>query len=60
MTRRPRVLGGLTLLAGYTSAMVRRLERPVSRELVAFRRREQRQRMRALVTRGLPEDRRAH
>jgi poly-beta-1,6-N-acetyl-D-glucosamine synthase len=48
-TRRPAVVGGLTLLAGYVSAMIRRLERPVSRELVAVRRREQMQRIRALV-----------
>jgi GT2 family glycosyltransferase len=58
ITRRPRVVGGLTLLAGYASAMARRLERPVSSELVAFRRQEQRQRMRALLTRALPEGRR--
>jgi glycosyltransferase involved in cell wall biosynthesis len=52
-TRPPRLVGGLTLLAGYVSAMARRLERPVSPELVAFRRREQMQRLRALVTRGV-------
>jgi len=51
-TRRPRVIGGLTLLAGYTSAMVRRLERPVSRELVAFRRQEQMQRLRTFFSRA--------
>jgi glycosyltransferase involved in cell wall biosynthesis len=51
-TRSPRLVGGLALLAGYVSAMARRLERPVSPELVAFRRREQMQRLRALVTRG--------
>jgi poly-beta-1,6-N-acetyl-D-glucosamine synthase len=51
-TRRPWLIGGLTLLAGYTSAMVRRLERPVSPELVAFRRKEQMQRLRAFLTRA--------
>jgi poly-beta-1,6-N-acetyl-D-glucosamine synthase len=58
-TRRPAVVGGLTLLAGYVSAMVRRLERPVSRELVAFRRREQMQRLRAFVPSALSK-RRGH
>jgi biofilm PGA synthesis N-glycosyltransferase PgaC len=52
-TRRPRVIGGLTLLAGYTSAMVRRLERPVSRELVDFRRKEQMQRLRTFLSRAV-------
>jgi len=51
-TRPPRVLGGLTLLAGYVSAMARGMERPVSPELVAFRRREQMQRLRALIPRA--------
>jgi hypothetical protein len=41
MTRRPLVAGGLMLLAGYAWALARRVERPVSRELVAFRRQEQ-------------------
>lgn len=52
-TRRPWLIGGLTLLAGYTSAMVRRLERPVSPELVAFRRKEQMQRLRTFLTRAV-------
>ena len=46
MTRRPFVIGGLMLLAGYASAMIRRVERPVSRELVEFHRREQMRRLR--------------
>jgi len=50
MTKKPFVLGGLLLLAGYVSAGVRRAERPVSRELVAFRRREQMQRLRKFLT----------
>lgn len=41
MTKRPYAMGGLMLLAGYVSAAVRRTERPVSREFVEFRRREQ-------------------
>ena len=46
MTRRPFVIGGLMLLAGYVSAMVRRVQRPVSRKLIAFHRREQMRRLR--------------
>ena len=45
MTRRPFVVGGLMLLAGYVSSMVRRTHRPVSRELVEFYRREQMRRL---------------
>lgn len=50
MTRRPYVIGGLALLSGYVWSMVRRTERPVSRELVAFQRQEQMQRLRQLFT----------
>lgn len=49
MTRRPFAVGGLTLFAGYVWAMIRRVPRPVSRDFVAFRRREQMRRVRALV-----------
>jgi glycosyltransferase involved in cell wall biosynthesis len=46
MTKRPFVVGGLMRLAGYVSRMVRREQRPVSRELVEFHRREQMRRLR--------------
>lgn len=49
MTRKPRVVGALMLLAGYLSAAVRGEERSVSREFVAFHRREQMQRLRAFL-----------
>ncbi len=45
MTKRPVVVGGLMLVSGYVWAMARRVERPVSPELVAFVRREQMQRL---------------
>ena len=45
MTKRPLVLGGLWLLAGYIWAAIRRVERPVSQELVALQRREQMHRL---------------
>jgi glycosyltransferase involved in cell wall biosynthesis len=45
-TRKPYVLGGLVLLAGYLRALLERVERPVSADLVRFHRREQMQRLR--------------
>jgi glycosyltransferase involved in cell wall biosynthesis len=50
MTRKPFLLAGAMLGAGYAWAMIRREERPVSPELVAFRRREQMQRLRRFFT----------
>jgi len=49
MTRRPLVIGGLAALSGYVWSLILRPERPVSRELVAFHRREQMQRLRQLL-----------
>ncbi|MBZ5676632.1 MAG: glycosyltransferase family 2 protein [Acidobacteriia bacterium] len=49
MTKKPFVLGGLMLASGYVSALVRRVERPVSDEMVKFCRREQMRRLRAFV-----------
>lgn len=45
MTNRPLFAGGLALLAGYVWASARGMERPISPELVAFRRREQMHRL---------------
>ncbi len=50
MTKRPFLIGGLAHLSGYVWALLRRAERPISRELVAFHRREQMQRLRKLLT----------
>lgn len=49
VTRQPVLFGGLALGAGYFWAAVQRLERPIPREMVAFRRHEQMQRLKALV-----------
>ncbi|HTY84377.1 MAG TPA: glycosyltransferase family 2 protein [Silvibacterium sp.] len=49
MTKKPYVVGGLSLLAGYTSAFIKRDERPISNELLAFRRREQMTRLRRFL-----------
>ena len=52
MTQPPFVLGGMTILAGYFWSLMMRAERPVSRELMAFHRCEQMQRLKQLVTRN--------
>jgi len=49
MTRRPYVIGGLALLTGYICAMSKRLNRPLSPEVVRFQRGEQMQRLRRFV-----------
>jgi hypothetical protein len=41
MTKRPYLLGGLSLSLGYGWAMLRGIDRSVSNELMAFHRREQ-------------------
>jgi glycosyltransferase involved in cell wall biosynthesis len=51
MAEPPRFFGGVLLMAGYVWAQIRRADRPVSRELVSFVRREQMERLRALITR---------
>jgi glycosyltransferase involved in cell wall biosynthesis len=48
MTKKPFVVGGLALLSGYCWAGVRRVQRPVSPELVRFHRDEQKKRLRSI------------
>jgi glycosyltransferase involved in cell wall biosynthesis len=48
MKKKPFIAGGLFLLLGYTWAFFSGVERPVSREFVAFRRKEQMHRLRNL------------
>ena len=45
IARRPYIVGGLALLAGYVKAWASRVQRPVSTELIQFHRREQMQRL---------------
>jgi glycosyltransferase involved in cell wall biosynthesis len=45
MKKKPYILGGLFLFSGYIWAFLKRIERPISRELVEFRRKEQMQRL---------------
>jgi biofilm PGA synthesis N-glycosyltransferase PgaC len=49
VTKKPAVTGGLALLFGYSWAALRRVERPVSRELMRFHRQEQMKKLRALI-----------
>ena len=51
MRKKPYVLGGLFLFAGYSWAFFSGVERPISRELVAFRRKEQMQRLKNIFQR---------
>jgi hypothetical protein len=49
MKSKPVLLGGLFLLLGYFWAMIRRVRRPISPELVSFRRAEQMARLRKMI-----------
>jgi hypothetical protein len=49
MTKRPFLIGGLVLVCGYMWAVIRQIERPVSRELVKFYRREQMMRLKKVL-----------
>jgi glycosyltransferase involved in cell wall biosynthesis len=53
MTRQPWILGGIMIAAGYTAAALTGAKRPVSRELVRFRRREQMARLKRLFGQGV-------
>src|SRR5271157_3693961 len=50
MAQRPFVIGAMALACGYVWALMRGAERVVSPEMQAFRRREDRQRLRRIVT----------
>jgi biofilm PGA synthesis N-glycosyltransferase PgaC len=49
MTKKPVLTGGLALLLGYCLAAVRRVERPVTPELMRFHRREQMKKLKAVL-----------
>jgi len=49
IAKRPYVLGGLALGAGYCGAFVRRIPRPVSPELMAFHRKEQMAKLKSIL-----------
>jgi len=52
MTKRPFLVIGAALLAGYSWALIRRVSRPVPPEFVAFRRAEQMRRLRNFLVPG--------
>ena len=52
-TKRPYVTGGAALGLGYAWASVRRIDRAVSDDLMRFHRREQMQKLRAILTSAL-------
>jgi biofilm PGA synthesis N-glycosyltransferase PgaC len=58
LTKQPYVLGGLCLLAGYSVALVADVERPISKELIRFHRREQMERLKGLVSKKMLRRRR--
>ena len=49
MTKRPYLLGGIALFAGYVAAALGRTERPVSDELIRFHRKEQMAKLKAIL-----------
>jgi glycosyltransferase involved in cell wall biosynthesis len=51
LSKPPLIAGGVMILAGFFWSLVRRTARPVSSELVKFRRREQMKRLRSLFVR---------
>ena len=52
MTKQPYVAGGAALLLGYAYAFAKRVERPISRELIDFQRRDQLRRLRVALGLG--------
>ena len=48
-TKKPYVVGGLVLYSGYLSAFLRRMDRPVSDELMRFHRKEQMKKLKAIL-----------
>ena len=53
MTKKPYVVDGLALGLGYVWALLRRIDRPVSNELMAFHRREQMHKLKAILQTAL-------
>jgi glycosyltransferase involved in cell wall biosynthesis len=53
MRRRPFIVGGVLLFAGYIWSMMKRIERPASEDLIRFRRKEQMSRLKKLGGRWL-------
>jgi biofilm PGA synthesis N-glycosyltransferase PgaC len=54
LTRKPYVIGGCMVLAGFLTAMISGMEKTVTPEIVEFRRKEQMGRLRKLLRKALP------
>jgi biofilm PGA synthesis N-glycosyltransferase PgaC len=54
MTKRPFILGGSLIFAGYFWSMAKRTQRPITPDLVGFRRSEQMAKLKQLFTSHLP------
>jgi glycosyltransferase involved in cell wall biosynthesis len=50
MTKKPILLGGMALMLGYWSAALRRVKRPVSREMMHFHRAEQMKKLKTILS----------
>jgi glycosyltransferase involved in cell wall biosynthesis len=48
-TKKPYILGGIALCSGYLSAFLRRMDRPVSDDVVRFHRQEQMRKLKAIL-----------
>ncbi len=48
-TKRPYLVGGIALFSGYLSAFLRRMERPISKELMRFHRQEQMMKLKKIL-----------
>ena len=59
ITQPPRILGGMMICAGYFWSCIRREQRPISEELIRFRRAEQMVRLRSFLGRLIPRFKRA-
>ena len=46
-------MGGAALFSGYAWALIKRVEKPVSQELVVFRRKEQRHRLKEFLSKNV-------
>ena len=53
MKSKPYIIGGLILLAGHTWSFIRRVQRPISKELIKFHRKEQLTRLKNIFSKGL-------
>lgn len=50
LTKKPFLIGGLTILSGYLWALITRMERPISNELMKFHRKEEMRKLKAILS----------